>query len=129
MLKKLTALALAGLLLQMAYARPAAAKTRPEQDARLAEKVKAGVAKLGTGPDARIEVRLQDGTKLKGYVSEARDDGFAVTDPKTGTATQIAYPQVKVAKGNNLSKTATGIIVVGAIIAVGVIVALTIGKS
>jgi hypothetical protein len=129
MIKKFTAFALACLLLQMAYARPAAAKTRPEQDAQLAEKVKAGIARLGTGPDARIEVRLRDNTKLKGYVSEVNDGGFAVTDPKTGAATQVAYPQVKVAKGNNLSKTATGIIVIGAIVAIGVIVALTIGKS
>ncbi len=126
MLKKLTALALAGLLLQMAYARPVTAKPATEKQAQFAEKVKAGIAKLGTGPEARVEVSLRDGTKLKGYVSDARDDGFAVTDPKTGASTQVAYPQVKVAKGNNLSEGAKLAIGAGLIILVGVIVALSV---
>jgi hypothetical protein len=36
--------------------------------------VKEGIHKLGTGLDARIEVKLRDKTKLKGYVSEAGED-------------------------------------------------------
>jgi hypothetical protein len=129
MIKKLTTLALAGLLLQMAYAPPAVAKTAAEKEAQFVEKLKAGVARLGTGPEARIEVRLRDNTKLKGYVSEVKDGGFAVTDPKTGASTQVAYPQVKVAKGNNLSKGAKLAIGVAALTALFITLALTIGKS
>jgi hypothetical protein len=126
MIKKLTVLVLASLLLQAAYVQPAAAKPKPEQDAQLAQKVKAGIARLGTGPQARIELKLRDDRKLKGYVSEVKEDGFIVTDPKTGAQTQVAYPQVKVAKGNNLSEAAKFAIGAAAIIAIGVIVALSL---
>ena len=51
---------------------------------RFAEKVKAGIGKLGTGTDARIEVKLRDKTKLKGYVSESVEDSFVIVDEKTG---------------------------------------------
>lgn len=129
MIKRLTALALAGLLLQMAYARPAAAKPATEKEAQFAEKVRAGVARLGTGPEARIEVKLQDGTKLKGYVSAATDESFSVADPKTGAVTQVAYPQVKVARGNNLTKGERMAIIFGVGVALIVVLAVVIGHG
>ncbi len=50
MLKRFTSLALAALLLQVAYVPPAAAKPRAEREAQFVEKLKAGLTKLGTGP-------------------------------------------------------------------------------
>lgn len=41
-------------------------KASPQPDEARADKVKAAIAKLGTGFEARIEVRLYDKTKLKG---------------------------------------------------------------
>src|SRR5438067_2261831 len=79
------------------------AQYNDDKAAREAEKVKAAISKLGTGPAARVEVKLKDRTKLKGYVSELNDYHFVVTDDKTGIATAVAYPQVKQVKGNNLS--------------------------
>jgi hypothetical protein len=73
------------------------------EEARAAAKVKAGVAKLGTGPDARVVVTLRDKTKLKGYIREANEEGFVVVDEKTGAATAVPYPQVGKVKGHNLS--------------------------
>ena len=101
MSKKLIALAVATALLCVICARPAAARTGEDEQARLAAKVKSAVAKLGTGPDARIEVKLLDKTKLKGYVREANSESFVVVDEKTGTSTQLAYAQVQQAKGRN----------------------------
>jgi hypothetical protein len=66
-----------------------------------AAKVKAAVARLGSGNDARIEVKLHDKRKLKGYVSQAGDDGFFVVDEKTGVTTHVAYSDVKQVKGKN----------------------------
>ena len=83
---------------------------------RFAEKVKAGIGKLGTGTDARIEVKLRDKTKLKGYISEAGEDSFVVVDEKTGAASTVAYSQVKQVKGNNLSTAAKIAIGVGVIL-------------
>jgi len=104
MLKKFTVLALTCLLLQVAYVQPVAAHSKAEKDARFTEQVKAGIARLGTGPEARIEVKLRDNTKLKGYISEAKDDSFVITDPQTGTATPVAYPQVKQAREATTSR-------------------------
>ncbi len=70
MLKRLLTLMLAALLAQLAHA-PAAAATKAEKEARLAEKVRAAVARLGTGREAVVELKLRDKTRLKGYVAEA----------------------------------------------------------
>jgi hypothetical protein len=123
MLKKFVALALIGLLINMCSASPVYAGSKEEKQARFAEQVKEGVLKFGTGTDARVEVKLRDKTKLKGYVSQAGAESFIVVDAKMGVATTVAYPQVKQIKGNNLS---TG----GRIaLAVGLAVALLIGVA
>jgi hypothetical protein len=101
MLKKICSAILAALLLQAA-ALPAFASTSPKKEAERAEKVHAQLAKLGTGKDALVRVELRDKTKLEGYLSEAGDDAFTVTD-REGKATTVPYPQVKKAQGNNLS--------------------------
>lgn len=123
---KVLSLMFAVLLMQVGFVQSVAAGTKAEKEAKFAEKVKAGIAKLGTGTEARIEVKLKDKTKLKGYVSEAGADSFTVVDAKTGAATEVAYPQVKTVKGNNLSKGAIATIVLGisvALIVIGVIIA------
>lgn len=101
MLKKICTAALAALLLQAAAA-PALAKSAAEKESRRAEKVRTQLAKLGTGPDARVRVELRDRTRLEGFVGEAGAEGFVVVD-KAGVATTVAYPQVAKARGNNLS--------------------------
>jgi hypothetical protein len=72
-----------------------------QQEKSKADKVKAAVAKLGTGFDARVKVKLIDETKLKGYVSEAKEDYFVVVDDETSIATKVAYTQVKQVKGRS----------------------------
>jgi len=56
--------------------------------------VRARVARLGVGEKARVEVRLSDGTKLKGFVSRAGEQSFAVTSKDTGFAREVAYADV-----------------------------------
>jgi preprotein translocase subunit SecF len=125
MLKKILSLALAGFLMAVASAQPVAAgtPTKAEKEAQFVEKVKAGITQLGTGTEARVEVKLRDKTKLKGYISEASAEQFTVVDAKNGTATTVAYPQVQQVKGNNLSKGAKIAIGVGVIL-IPIIVAL-----
>jgi len=116
MLKKVLSLVLVGFLLNVTGVSSAHAGSKEEKEASFAEKVKEGISKLGTGAEARIEVKLRDKTKLKGYVSEAGEDSFVIVDEKTGATSTVTYPQVKQVKGNNLSK--------GAKIAIGVGVVL-----
>ena len=51
------------------------------------------------GKGALVRVKLRDGTKLAGYVSEANENSFVIVDSKTGAATNVPYPQVKQVKG------------------------------
>ena len=118
MFKKLFSLALVALLINLAGVRLAYADSKEEKQARFAEKVKASVLKLGTGEETRVKVTLRDRTKLEGYISTADGERFVVTNLKTGTATTVAYPQVKSVKGNNLST--------GAKIAIGVGIAAAV---
>lgn len=117
-MKKIISLTLITLLTQMLFVHSTFAGTKGE---KFAEKVKAEVAKLGTGTDAKIKVKLKDGTKIKGYIMEADENQFVVMNSKTGQAVPVAYPQVGQAKGNNLSTGA--IFLIGA---VGLIVVLLI---
>ena len=96
-------------------------QTPNEDEAQRAEQVRAEIAKLGTGPDARIKLKLLDKRKVEGYVSEAGADTFVVTNPKSGLATTVAYPQVGTAKGNNLSEGARIAITVGIYIALTIL--------
>jgi hypothetical protein len=123
MFRKSLSLVLTTLVINLACGVPALGATNSEKDSRFVENVKAGVIKLGTGTNARIEVRLNNKTKIKGYISEARDDSFTVVD-KTGRSTLIPYPQVKQVKGNNLStgaKIAIGVAIVAGILALVIV--------
>lgn len=99
------------LLLNLAIAPSAFVSGNTKKEVKLAEKVKTDIAKLGTGPDANVKLKLKDGTKIQGYVKEIGDDKFVVMDSKTGQTIPVLYLKVKQVRGNNLSK--------GVIIAIG----------
>jgi hypothetical protein len=90
-------------MLSAMIVQPVAAATKAEKEARFAGKVRAGIEKLGVGRETRVEVKLRDKTRLKGYISEASENGFVVTDLKTGASNTVAYADVSQVKGNNLS--------------------------
>ena len=116
MLKIFLALSIAcSLILTLTMPVAATTKSATEKQNRFTEKVKAGIAKLGVGPDAQVQVKLRDKTKLSGFVSEANETSFVVTD-KSGAKTVVAYPDVTQVKGNNLSKGAK-IVIIGGIVA------------
>lgn len=101
MFKKVLSPLLAVLLFNAVGISPAYAKRGQGKDARLVEKVKENIRKLGTGTEARVEVKLLDNKKLKGYIKEVGEDNFVVVDEKTGAATTVDYTQVKQVKGKN----------------------------
>jgi hypothetical protein len=118
-MKKSISLVLAwSLLLAFIGAPSVFAKSKAEKEAAQAIKVKAGIAKLGVGEEARVTVKLRDKTKLSGYVSRIGEDSFAVTDLKTGATTEVLYPSVTQVKGQNVASGAKIAIWVG--VAVGV---------
>lgn len=117
--KKLLSLILIASLSQVLAGVPVvAAQSISDKEAARVAKVKASILKLGTGSDAKIKVKLRDDTKLSGYVVQANADSFVMADSKTGTSTEIPYPNVTQARGKNLSTGA--IVAISAGVAVGV---------
>ena|SRR6266550_4636252 len=90
-----------GLVLSLGVGSLVLAKPKSGKQREMTEKVKAGILSLGVGPEARIEVKLRNKTKLSGFISEADEDSFAITDNKTGAKTIVPYGDIASAKGNN----------------------------
>ena len=108
------------LILMLVYIPVAAAGSKPEKRAQHAEKVKAGIARLGVGIDAHVAVKLRDGRKVAGYIKEAGEDSFVIAGLNTGVTTTVPYPDVAQVKGQHLSKGAK-IAIVALSIGVGVL--------
>jgi hypothetical protein len=116
MLKKVLSFVLVGFLFSAAGSSLAYAGLKEEKEIRLAEKVKKGISKLGTGEESRIEVKLRNKTKLKGYLSEAGPNSFVIVDQKTKAISTVTYSQVTQVRGNNLSTAAEIALGVGVIL-------------
>ena len=123
MFKKIVSFILVVLLMQTSVA---LANPNAEKEAQRAEKVRASLLKLGLGPDARVEIKLRDKTKLAGYVSEVGEESFTLVNASTGAPTAIAYPLVGQVKGHNLSTGAK--IAIGVGLAAAVVVGLFLIK-
>lgn len=102
MWRKIFSILLIGLVVNLGVV-VISAQTKEEKEAKFAEKVKAQIAKLGTGNEARVEVKLKDGTKIMGYVSEIKANEFVIMDSKAAQQIPIPYTNVKQVKGKNSS--------------------------
>jgi hypothetical protein len=122
MVKKYLSLALTVALFQVSVM-PVFGIPQAEQEARQLAKVKADIAKRGVGEKAKVRIKLQNKTELKGYISQVGEDSFALTDSKTGQKTTVAYLDIQDVKGAGLSKGAKIAIWVG----IGVVATAAIG--
>jgi hypothetical protein len=120
MKKKYLSIALICLLIVTANCGLISAQTRTDKTASSTAKVKTAVLKRGTGEKKRVKVIMLDGTKLKGYISQAGEDSFEIRDSKNRQSSSIFYKDVAKVSGNGLSKTT--IIILGALGAAAVIV-------
>lgn len=118
---------IAGLLFLGAIAQPVAAQQGTRQPLTL-EEIKIKIGKLGVGEKARATITLRNGTKVKGYLYQVRDDDFVIRDRKTDAPTTIRYADVAKVERNRGHSTARNIAIgigigVGAFLA---IIAITI---
>lgn len=91
-----------------AATKPTATRQADPQSVTL-EKVKVKIAKLGLGAKAKATIRLKDGTKTKGYITEAGDETFVIRDRKTDAPTTIRYENVAKVEENRGHSTARNI--------------------
>jgi len=86
------------------------------------EKIKTTVNRRGTGEKSKVVVKMKNGTKLKGYISQTGEDSFDLTDSKTKQTTAVAYRNVAQVKKQGLSKGAKIALGIGIAAAVTVVV-------
>lgn len=91
MLKKYISLVSIGLMLNLAFSNFVFAQ---DSETRAAQKIKIRVARIGTGGKV-IEVKFKDKTKIKGYITEIKEDSFVLVSKKNGASTDISYDKVK----------------------------------
>lgn len=88
-------------------------------------KARQTVSKIGTGPKAKVEVKLRDSTKLKGYIGSSDNDSFSLVDEKRGASRDIVFTDVdRVKKRGGFGSGALIAIVaagVGAAILIGIV--------
>lgn len=92
MLKRTFALMILVFVAAAATGFHAGAQTTSDDQAT--QKVRTKVAKIGMGPKARVEARLRDRTKVKGYISAANQDSFTITEQNTGNPRELSYADV-----------------------------------
>jgi preprotein translocase subunit SecF len=125
--KKAFAIILSGILLSTIFGAQTA-EARAADPAEQASEVRAKVQKMGVGADARVEVKLRDDSKVKGYVSAANEESFTVTDSKTGAARTFDYAEVSRVNKAGGSSTRKKILI-GAAVAAGVIVGIIFARE
>ncbi|MDQ4123594.1 MAG: hypothetical protein M3209_19320 [Acidobacteriota bacterium] len=86
------------------------------------ESVKTEVIKRGTNEKKRVRVKMLNGTKIKGYISQIGDNSFTLTNSKTKQPIVIAYSDVSKVESGGLAGGARIGIITGAIAGVTAIV-------
>lgn len=121
MIKKCLCFAFICLLLVTANFSVISAQTKTDNTASSIDKIKTNVRKRGMGENKRVEVRMVDGTKMKGYISQAGEDSFTLTESKTNLTSVIAYRDVAKVK-NTLSGDTIALVIIGSAAAVAAVV-------
>jgi len=66
----------------------------PTQEQKV-EQWRSELNQKGLGEKSRWEARLHDGRKIKGYLTEIREDGFTLVNTKTDEKYQIAFSELE----------------------------------
>ncbi len=95
--KCLTCFLTLSLLTFPLFAQTKAEKKAAQEAARMAQ-LKATINSYGTGEAALIEVKRKSGKKVKGYISEVKDDLFVVADTAAASSYEVHYNEINSVK-------------------------------
>ena len=129
MFKKCLSLVFIGLLMFAVNLKFISAQSDTDNsvERKKVEKLKADVLKRGTGEKSKVVVKMKDGAKLKGYISQTLEDSFDLTNTETKQTTTIIYRDVAQVKKQGWS-TGAKIAIFGGLAAVAV-AAVVIGVA
>ncbi|HEX4946819.1 MAG TPA: hypothetical protein VFZ34_09155 [Blastocatellia bacterium] len=91
--KPLTWILILSLLHFPLFAQTKVDKKAAQEAARIAN-IKTLIQGFGTGENALIEVKRKGSKKVKGYISEAKDDSFVVADTAAASSYEVRYAEV-----------------------------------
>ena len=93
-MKNMAALVLAGLVINFACLTSVSAQQQLTKEEKQAIKIRKQVTKLERHDDP-VTVRLRDGDKVKGYISDVADDHFVITSSKGSQPVVVHYANVR----------------------------------
>ena len=103
------------------------AQTQNNREDENLRKVKTNVAKIFGGKRGKVTVKYKNGTKIKGYITEVKDENFSVSNSKTGNITVVQYADVESVNKNAGLPTAAKVGLISAAVVVGLIVIVGVG--
>ena len=80
-------------------------------------KIKAAIGKRVTDDKTRVNLRLRDGSEVKGRLNQAGNDGFTLTKEKSGQQMNLSYADVQKVNGRGGLGTGAKIGIIAAIVA------------
>ena len=92
MMKVLISLLLSNALVVLSCTSSFGLSFQGEKEAKEIADVKSRIQKLGI--TARVEIKLRNKKKLKGYVQQIAEDHLIISDLKTNTETRVAYTEI-----------------------------------
>lgn len=116
-MKKYIGLVLIGLMLNLAFSSFVFAQN---SETEAVQKIKIRVARIGTGGKL-IEVKFKDNTKIKGYITEIKENSFVLVSKKNGASTDISYDKVRKVQPTMATSRQIGLAVAAGLLAFGII--------
>jgi small nuclear ribonucleoprotein (snRNP)-like protein len=103
-MKKISTFLLIGFILNAVFytssAHGTSLSSKSTKEEKMIVKLKNGLHKIGVGEDSKVRVKLDNGTKVSGYLSEINNHDFVIVTPEN-KASRIHYEQVKSARGKS----------------------------
>ena len=81
---------------------------------------KAEIEKRLTKKEIRVKVKLNNGSELKGRITQSSENGFTLSDEKSGNKTEVAYADVQNVEGRGMSKKKKAFIITGVLVGLAV---------
>lgn len=92
-------------------------------------KIKSDIVKRVANKKTRVRIKLHDGSEVKGNIEQASDDGFTLTEDKTGKRLEMSYNSVEKVGGRGMSTLTKIGIVVGVVVVVVAVAAVVAIKN
>ena len=126
MTRKVLTCALAVLILNLFCAPVIMGQQQSSKQEKHVHKIRKNIARLKRwAPEDPITVKLEDGTKVKGYIAEVADDYFVVTNRNGRQPVSVNYSQVRDLKTGLGGKSKIALAIGGGFLAVFAICAIS----